>query len=61
MQAKIRDAQLQQIPYMAVVGEREASVNAVAVRHRRAGDLGTMAVDAFAARVRQENESRQAS
>ena len=58
MQAKIRDAQLQQIPYMAVVGGREAEAKAVAVRHRRDGDLGTMSLDAFADRVRQENESR---
>ena len=59
MQAKIRDAQVQQIPYMAVVGAREAEARAVAVRHRRGGDLGTMSVDAFADRVSQESASRQ--
>ena len=59
MQAKVRDAQLQQVPYMAVVGEREAQASAVAVRHRRAGDLGTMELAAFAERVSRENESRQ--
>ena len=60
MQAKIRDAQLQRIPYMAVVGEREARDHTVAVRHRREGDLGPMACDAFVSRVHQESVSRQA-
>ena len=58
MQAKIRDAQLQQVPYMAVIGEREATARTVAVRHRRQGDLGTMSVEAFAARVSQDSEGR---
>ena len=58
MQAKIRDAQLAQIPYMAVVGEREAQAGSVAVRHRRGGDLGVMTREAFAARVAQENATR---
>jgi len=58
MQAKIRDAQLQQIPYMAVVGRREAEGGTVAVRHRRDGDLGAMGLEAFAQRVREENQSR---
>jgi threonyl-tRNA synthetase len=58
MQAKIRDAQLQQIPYMAVVGGREAEAKAVAVRHRREGDLGAMALSAFANRVVDESMSR---
>jgi threonyl-tRNA synthetase len=54
MQAKIRDAQLQQVPYMAVVGGREADANAVAVRHRREGDLGAMGLDAFIDRLGRE-------
>ena len=60
MQAKIRDAQLQQVPYMAVVGEREAVSRAVSVRHRRDGDLGPMSLEPFAERVRQESERRTA-
>jgi len=55
MQAKIRDAQLQQIPYMVVVGEREAQAQGVAVRHRREGDLGSMSLEAFTARVVRES------
>ena len=44
--AKIRDAQLELIPYMFVLGGREMEQGAVAVRHRRQGDLGSMPVDA---------------
>jgi len=59
MQAKIRDAQLQQVPYMAVVGAREATSDTVAVRHRRDGNLGDMGIEQFAQRVREETQSRQ--
>ena len=58
MQAKIRDAQLAKIPYMAVVGAREAEHQQVAVRHRRDGDLGAMGLDAFLERVQKEQASR---
>jgi threonyl-tRNA synthetase len=61
MQAKIRDAQLQQIPYMAVVGEREAQGRTVAVRHRRMGDLGSMGLQPFADRIAAEQAGRVAS
>ena len=44
---KIRDAQLQQIPYMLVVGERERDSGTVTVRRRRGSELGTLDVDAF--------------
>jgi threonyl-tRNA synthetase len=47
MQAKIRDAQLQKIPYMLVVGKREVEQGAVAVRLRTGEDLGAMSVDQF--------------
>src|ERR1700721_682930 len=40
LQAKIRDAQLQKIPYMLIVGGKEAEAGAVSVRHRSKGDLG---------------------
>ncbi len=46
---KIREAQLQKVPYMLVIGDREASDEAVAVRHRGRGDLGARRVDAFLA------------
>lgn len=45
--AKIRDAQLQKIPFMLVVGDREMEEGRVAVRERTRGDLGTMTLDEF--------------
>ena len=44
---KIREAQLQKIPYMLIVGEKEAESNTVSVRHRKEGDLGAMSVEEF--------------
>ncbi len=58
MQKKIRDAQMQKIPYMLVAGEREAENGTVAVRLRSGKDLGAMTVDSFLARIKQEAESR---
>lgn len=46
MQAKIRDAQMQKVPYMLIVGDREVSDNKVAVRGRE-GDLGAKTIDEF--------------
>lgn len=54
MQAKIRRAQLQKVPYMLVIGGKEQEAGAVAVRLRNGEDLGAMPVDAFIARVRAE-------
>jgi threonyl-tRNA synthetase len=51
---KIREAQMQKIPYMLVVGDREAEAGGVSVRQREAGDLGTMPVQDFIARVKNE-------
>jgi len=59
MQKKIRDAQLKKIPYMLVVGEREAGEGKVAVRLRSGKDLGAMPLDAFVSRIKQEAETRQ--
>jgi threonyl-tRNA synthetase len=42
--AKIRDAQLEQIPYMLVIGDKEVEDQTVAVRDRRQGDLGVMSL-----------------
>ncbi len=44
---KIRDAQMQKVPYMLVVGEREAASGQVSVRHRKKGDLGAQPLDDF--------------
>ena len=51
---KIREAQLQKIPYMLVVGEKEASSNTVAVRSREDGDIGTESIDEFIAKLEKE-------
>ena len=44
---KIREAQLEKVPYMLVIGEKEQTENAVAVRSRKEGDKGTMPLQAF--------------
>lgn len=52
--AKIRKATLAKIPYMLVLGGREAEAGVIAVRSREKGDLGTMTPDAFIEMVRRE-------
>ncbi len=54
MNAKIRDAQLQKIPYMLVVGDREAEAEQIAVRMRSGEDLGAMSIEAFLERLTAE-------
>jgi threonyl-tRNA synthetase len=51
---KIREAQLQKIPYMLVVGDRESAEGTVSVRTRAGGDQGARPVDAFIASAREE-------
>ena len=54
MQAKIRDAQIQKVPYMLIAGDRDIEAGAVSVRTRGNEDLGSTAIDAFIVRVRSE-------
>ena len=56
--SKIRDAQLELIPYMFVLGGREAEAGQVALRDRLEGDLGSMTLDAAIARLQAEVEAR---
>jgi threonyl-tRNA synthetase len=58
MQKKIRNAQLEKIPYMLVVGEREKETGQVAVRLRSGKDLGPMQVENFLARIREDVVTR---
>lgn len=58
MQAKIRQAQLQKIPYMLVIGAREAEADSVAVRLRTGDDLGAMSVAAFEDLIRPVIETK---
>ena len=51
---KIRDAELEKIPYMLIVGENEKSEGTVSVRKQGEGDVGTMTIEAFAERIRSE-------
>ena len=51
---KIREAQMQKIPYMLIIGDKEVENGVVAVRSRKAGDLGTMTLDAFIERINEE-------
>ena len=51
---KIREAQLQKVPYMLVIGDREAADGTVSVRSRSGGDLGARSVDAFIADAKGE-------
>uniref|UniRef100_A0A8C6DKZ9 Threonyl-tRNA synthetase n=1 Tax=Moschus moschiferus TaxID=68415 RepID=A0A8C6DKZ9_MOSMO len=55
---KIREAQMQKIPYMLIVGDKEVENGVVAVRARKAGDLGTMTLDDFMARIEKEVEEK---
>ena len=55
---KIRSAQLQKVPYMAIVGKREAASGQVAVRQRGEGDLGPQDLETFIDRVRSEAVTR---
>ncbi len=55
---KIRDGELRKIPYMLVVGDREAELDEVSVREHRAGDTGAVSVQAFAERVLDETKTR---
>ncbi len=56
--AKIRNAQLDKVPYMLVIGQREAEEGKVSVRHRDLGDLGTYAGSDFLAALKDELAAR---
>jgi len=52
--AKIRDAQLQKVPYMLVLGDKELEENMVAVRERKQGDIGAMSLPEFKEMITQQ-------
>jgi threonyl-tRNA synthetase len=56
--AKIRNAQLDKVPYMLVLGEKEAAAGGVAVRHSKKGDLGVQSIGDFLATVSDEVKER---
>ena len=55
---KIRDAQMEKVPYMVVVGDRDMENGTVSPRHRTDGDLGAMSLDAFVALLRRVVDSK---
>ena len=58
MNAKIRDAQLRKVPYMLVVGDREAEAHAAALRVRGGGDLGAVPVAEIVERLTRERDTK---
>ena len=58
MNAKIRDAQLQKVPYMLVVGDKEAEAKTAAIRLRSGEDLGALPIAELLARVQAEVEAK---
>ena len=56
---KIREARMQRVPYMLIVGEKEAANNTVSVRSRKNDDEGAVALDAFVERIVKEIENRE--
>ena len=51
---KIREAQLQKVPYMLIIGDKEVEANAVGVRSRKDGDIGQMSVEEFVQKIQDE-------
>ncbi len=56
---KIREAQVQQTPYMLVVGDKEIESAGISVRHRKEGDLGSMSAEEFIEKAKAEIQSRE--
>ena len=58
---KIREGQLQKIPYLLVLGDKEIEMGGVAVRHRKQGDLGSQKLDEFISMIKDEIVNRRIS
>jgi len=58
MQKKIRDAEISKIPYMAVIGDKEALGGTVSLRGRKEGNIGVMPIEAICEKLLQEIENR---
>ncbi len=59
LQKRIRQAELSKVPYILVVGEREAAGNTVAVRKRQSGDQGSTSINDFIDRIKSQIENRE--
>jgi threonyl-tRNA synthetase len=58
MQSKIRDAQMQKVPYMLILGDREIESQTASVRSRDEGDLGALKIEEFTTKIKSQLESR---
>ena len=58
LQKKIRDAEVDRIPYMIVIGEKEESIGMISVRSKSQGDIGRMKLSEFIERVKEETEKK---
>ena len=55
---KIREAQLEKVPYMVILGDKEIDQNNISVRSRHEGDLGSSSVEDFIAKIKDETAKR---
>ena len=55
---KIREAEMQKIPYLLVIGDKEIEAESVAVRKRGEGDMGQMKIDKFLDKIKKEISSK---
>ena len=55
---KIREAQVQKIPYMVIIGDKDIENNTVSIRHRKDGDLGSMSLNEFKDMMREEIDTK---
>ena len=55
---KIREAQVQKIPYMVIIGDKDIENNTVSIRHRKDGDLGSMSLEQFKDMMREEIDTK---
>ncbi|MBQ9516122.1 MAG: threonine--tRNA ligase, partial [Ruminococcus sp.] len=55
---KIREAQLQKIPYMIVIGDKDIENNTVSIRHRKDGDMGSMSLEEFIKLAKEEIDTK---
>lgn len=58
LSAKIRDAEIAKVPYMAIIGEREAKSETLSIRKKKEGDIGVVPIAAFVERLKGEIERR---
>jgi threonyl-tRNA synthetase len=56
---KIREAQIQKLPYMIIVGDKEANSGSVSLRQREAGDVGSRSIEEFIAEVKEKEKNKQ--